>query len=416
LSTGRESLPGVAAAVRQALAARTNDQHLIDDLTQEALARLADTEHTLSPDGERAYAVVIARNLLASHYRGESVRGRHAHRLVDRAGSDDPAQLTIDKEETEALASALTHLDPAERDLLVRHVVTGADLATLAGEGNVSRGAIAMRLARARANLRLEFLLVFRRVELPTDRCRPVLLAMAVGDVRRQAQLDAAGHIEQCPVCAELVEPMTQHDRRIAGWLFVPLVEGARRAWRAIAGHPVRAASVALVAVGATGLVVAADRSPETADRPTIAEAPSSSEVMPTTTTTAATTTAAPAPAPVPPPPPSAVPTEPAAPETSPPATAPPCPAPAPLDEIDLTAALGCPFALTVVSVTGLSGADGFTAVTAGGVPVSVRLAGAPSLPIPLAPALQVSVVGTISSAPDPLVVDVAAGDVQLGG
>jgi RNA polymerase sigma factor (sigma-70 family) len=415
LSTGRESLPGVAAAVRQALAARTRDPHLIDDLTQEALARLADTEHTLSPDGERAYAVVIARNLLASHYRGESVRGRHAHRLVDRAGSDDPAQLTIDKEETEALASALTRLDPAERDLLVRHVVTGADLATLAGEGNVSRGAIAMRLARARANLRLEFLLVFRRVELPTDRCRPVLLAMAVGDARRQAQLDAAGHLEQCPVCAELVEPMTQHDRRIAGWLFVPLVEGVRRAWRAIAGHPVQAASAALVALAATGLVVAADRSPETADRPTTAVAPSTSEVMPTTSAVTSTT-AAPVPAPVPPPPSSAVATEPAAPETPPPATEPPCPAPAPLDEIDLAAASGCPFAVTVVSVTELSGADGFTAVTAGGVPVSVQLAGTPSLPVPLSPGLQVSVVGTISSAPDPLVVDVAAADVRLAG
>ena len=97
----------------------------------------------------------------------------------------------------------MTRLDPGERDLLLRHEVTGTDLATLAGEADVSRGAIAMRLARARANLRLEFLLVFRRLALPTPQCRPVLLALAAGDRRRQAQLDAVGHVETCPTCAD---------------------------------------------------------------------------------------------------------------------------------------------------------------------------------------------------------------------
>ena len=200
LSTRPDSLADVATVVRRTLAARTRDRHLIDDLTQETLTRLADAERTLSPDAERAYAVVVARNLLASHFRGQSVRGRHLHRLLDRDGSDDPAQLTVDKEETEALASALAQLDPAERELLLRHEVTGTDLATLAGEGNVSRGAIAMRLARGRANLRLEFLLTFRHVELPTDRCRPVLLAMAVAmsDARRSSTPKATSSAARC--------------------------------------------------------------------------------------------------------------------------------------------------------------------------------------------------------------------------
>ena len=145
-------------------------------------------------DELRAYAVVTARNLLDSHFRGQSVQRRHQHRLVEPDGATDPEQRTIDNEETAALASALTRLDPGERDLLVRHEVTGTDLATLADETNISRGAIAMRLARARANLRLEFLLVFRRLSLPTPQCRPVLLALAAGDRRREAQLDAVGH------------------------------------------------------------------------------------------------------------------------------------------------------------------------------------------------------------------------------
>jgi hypothetical protein len=40
-----------------------------------------------------------------------------------------------------------------------------------------------------------------RRVELPTARCQPVLLALSAGDRRRQLALDAGGHLMQCPTC-----------------------------------------------------------------------------------------------------------------------------------------------------------------------------------------------------------------------
>ena len=418
------------------MAARTRDRHLIDDLTQETLARLADREHRLSPDAQRAYAVVTARNLLSSHYRGQSVRGRHLHRLVDRDGADDPAQVTIDKEETDALTSALGQLDPVERDLLMRHEVTGTDLATLAGEDNVSRGAIAMRLARARANLRLEFLLAFRRVELPTERCRPVLLALAVGDARRQAQLDADDHVDQCPVCATLVAPLTERNRRIAGWLLIPLAEGLRRAWRTTRRYPAQAASAILIAAAASGIALA-QRSPDTPERPTAAiAAPSSSLAAdPSTTTTdlstidataatsaPSTTVAAPVPVasaiePAPPPtaPPAPVASAPPAPGTAA-TSASPCPPPAPLDEIDLTAALGCPFGVTVVTITEVS-SGGLSATTAASRPVAIELVGAQAVPMALAPGVRVSVVGVVSSGPgESLAVEVNAGDLRLAG
>ena len=257
-----EPLANVEAVVRRTLAARIRDRHLIEDLTQETLARLAGTEHRFSPDAERAYAVVTARNLLVSHFRRQSVRGRHLHRLLDNEGSDDPAQATLDREESDTMTSALGQLDPADRDLLMRHEVHGTDLATLAGEANVTSGAIAMRLARARANLRLEFLLAFRRMKLPTNLCRPVLLAVAVGDRRRQTQLDADEHVRSCSACAELVGPMTHRDRRIAGWLLIPVAEGLRRGWRALRSHPVPAASAALILAG-TGALLVAVRSPD---------------------------------------------------------------------------------------------------------------------------------------------------------
>jgi RNA polymerase sigma factor (sigma-70 family) len=427
LSARPDSLADIAAIVRRTLAARIRDPHLIDDLTQETLARLADSDRDLSPDAQRAYAVVVARNLLASHFRGQSVRVRHLHRLVDRGGADDPAQVTIDREETDALTSALTQLDPRERDLLLRHEVAGTDLATLAGEGNVSRGAIAMRLARARASLRLEFLLAFRRVELPTDRCRDVLLALAIGDRRRQVQLDADGHVERCPACAGLVAPMTQRNRRIAGWLLIPLADGVRRAWRAVRNHPAWAAVVLVATFAATGVVFAM-RSPD-ASRPTVgasappappsavnAPAPSPAATdppAPTTTPDAAPSPSAPA---VP-----AAPSETAPPPTEPPAPTEPvptCPPPAALDEIEAPDALQCPFSVSVVTVTEVPGGGGFSAVTAAGRPVSVQLVGAQgALPITLATGLRVSINGTVSSGPgERLAVQVAVGDLRLDG
>ena len=416
--------------VRRTLAARTRDQHLVEDLTQETLARLTGTEHRFSPDAQRAYAVVTA-DLLVSHFRRQSVRGRHLHRLLDDEGSDDPAQATLDKEESDAMTSALSQLDPAERALLMRHEVSGTDLATLAGEANVTSGAIAMRLARAWANLRLEFLLAFRRMKSPTNHCRPVLLAFAVGDRRRQAQLDADEHVRTCSACTQLVGPMTQRDRRIAGWLLIPVVEGLRRGWRALRSHPVHAASTALILAG-TGALFVAVRSPNDEAAPATVVAPAATATAPRAVPVASTTMAptpsaapssatpsvgrtptparasptAPAPEPTAPAParasPTAAapapapPTAPAPPETSP-ATEPPCPAPAPLDEMNLADALGCPFAETAVTVTAVSG-DGFQAVTTAQSPVSVDVSGGLGLPVALVPGLRLAITGTVTS------------------
>ena len=64
-----DSLADLASVVRGVLRARSRDQHLIEDLTQETLIRLATTEERLTPDAQRAYAIVTARNLLTSHAR-----------------------------------------------------------------------------------------------------------------------------------------------------------------------------------------------------------------------------------------------------------------------------------------------------------------------------------------------------------
>ena len=353
LQHSADSLAGLADVVRGVLVARTNDQHLIEDLTQETLARMLTAEHRLSIDEQRAYAIVTARNLLVSHARSQSVGRRHLHRLVDDTDPDGPERGTLEREETDALAAALEQLDPADRELLLRHESDDADLATLADEAQSTTGAVAMRLARARAVLRLEFLLAFRRVELPTKRCRPVLLALSTGDRRRQAQLDVAGHLGSCATCAELAEPVRERDRRIAGWLLLPFGDSIRRAWRRVWNGPIFPATVALLATVATVSLIGPepDRAASPAPRPAV-EAPTVTTVAGGITSTGITSTTLPvATATVTTAATTAVTTTTVtAGQATPTSTTAPCVLPAGIEPLDPAAALICPVATTVVA------------------------------------------------------------------
>lgn len=333
--------------VRRVLAARTRDHHLIEDLTQETLIRLASSEQRLAPDAQRAYAIVTARNLLTSHARRQSVRRRHLHRLVEDTGLEGPEQRTLQREETDALAAALERIEPEDRDLLLRHESEGVDLATLADRAHVSSGAIAMRLTRARAALRLEFVLAFRRVDLPTEHCRPVLLALATGDRRRQAALGVAAHLDSCPTCAALVKPLTERDRRTAGWLIVPIVETLRRAWRRLRERPM----YAMVAVVLASVTLLRQEPPQALPPPStaVADPPATTTVgvppptiAPTPAITIAstpTTIAAAVPAT----------TVPVGGQTTTVTTA-PCILPTVVDQLDPATDLVCPIANTIVA------------------------------------------------------------------
>jgi anti-sigma regulatory factor (Ser/Thr protein kinase) len=59
----------------------------------------------------------------------------------------------------------------------------------------------------------VEYLLALEHAEPPTERCRPVLLALSGGDRRRQREVDAARHLLECPLCARLSEPLMERAR-----------------------------------------------------------------------------------------------------------------------------------------------------------------------------------------------------------
>ena len=159
-------------------------------------------------------------------------------------------------EQSQALSSALDGLDPAERAALVSHS-EGVSTVELAERDSTTPGAVAARLARSRARLRVDYVLALRNVQLPTKLCRPVLLAVSASDIRRQRVLDTAGHLAGCPACVELIPPLAQRRSFLAGVAAAPLVllgaAGGRIA--RVSRHPAAQASAA---VGVAGVIVAA--------------------------------------------------------------------------------------------------------------------------------------------------------------
>jgi RNA polymerase sigma factor (sigma-70 family) len=216
----------LAPLLRRVIAARVRDGHVVEDLVQEALTRVMAARQRLEPRTLAPYAVVTARNLAASLVARENRSKRHAHLLIDLRQPALPEEEALRREESEAITAALGKLPQQERETLIAHEVEGQNTSALAASRKSTPGAVAAQLSRARARLRVEYLLALEQAEPPpTARCRPVLLALSAGDRRRQRDLDAGGHLLGCAWCARLSEPLL--DRRkvaaVAGEVRIPI-------------------------------------------------------------------------------------------------------------------------------------------------------------------------------------------------
>jgi RNA polymerase sigma factor (sigma-70 family) len=203
----------VTPLIRRVIAARVRDRHLVDDLVQEALTRVMSARERLEPDALAPYAVVTARNLVASLAVTERRSQRHAHRLIDLRRPELPEEEVLRREQMRAVTTALANLPAREREALVAHEVEGRRTSWLAAARQSTPGAVATQLSRARARLRVEYLLALEQSEPPTPRCRPVLLALSAGDRRRQRELDAGGHLLGCRFCANLSNQLLDRGR-----------------------------------------------------------------------------------------------------------------------------------------------------------------------------------------------------------
>ena len=196
--------------VRRIVAARVADRTTADDLVQETLVRVLAAASRIEPGMLEPYAIVTARNVVASQWRDQDRHRRNQHRIVDLQVADSPDEDLLAREEQTAVARALTRLSDRERETLLAHEVSGRDTRSLAAEAGSTAGAVAAQLNRTRARLRVEYLLARDGIEPPTERCRAVLLAVSGGDRRRQREVDAGRHLLECEVCARLSEPLVE--------------------------------------------------------------------------------------------------------------------------------------------------------------------------------------------------------------
>ena len=78
-------LEELADVVRRVVRARLGSVDEVDDLVQETLARVLGARARLDADALAPYAIVTARNLVASHWRRSATNRRNVHRLFDPA-------------------------------------------------------------------------------------------------------------------------------------------------------------------------------------------------------------------------------------------------------------------------------------------------------------------------------------------
>jgi serine/threonine-protein kinase RsbT len=200
--------------VRRVVYARVANRSVADDVVQETLTKVLGAVHRVEPGMLESYAIVTARNLVASMWKEQDRHRRNKHRVVDLLPVEQPGEDLLRREEGDAVSSALSRLSERDRQTLLAHEVSGQDMQSLGTELGLSAGAVAAQLNRTRARLRVEYLLALQDAEPPTGRCRPVLFALSVGDRRRQREVDAARHLLECDFCAELSLPLLQRGQR----------------------------------------------------------------------------------------------------------------------------------------------------------------------------------------------------------
>lgn len=228
--------------VRRIVAARIADRASADDLVQETLVRVLAAVDRVEPGMLEPYAIVTARNVIASKWKQQDRHRRNEHRVVDLRPVEAPDEGLLAHEEQTAVARALAHLSEAERRILLAHEVSGQDTRSLAEELGSSAGAVAAQLNRARARLRVEYLLALERTEPPSERCLPVLLALSGGDRRRQREVDAGRHLLECELCARLSAPLLERGQQRDDRVSIPIradgdVVLARQGVRELAGR-----------------------------------------------------------------------------------------------------------------------------------------------------------------------------------
>jgi len=208
-----EGLEAVWQIVGRIIRARVPDPTAADDLVQETLVKVLAKAHRIAPGMLEPYAIVTARNVVRSFWLERDRHRRNQHRVLDATSVEAPDEQLLKNVDAQAISEALTRLSERERVALLAHEISGQDTKSIGADLGLTAGAVAAQLNRSRARLRVEYLLALHHVDPPTDRCRPVLLALSSADRRRQNEVGAARHLLECESCATLSGPLMERGR-----------------------------------------------------------------------------------------------------------------------------------------------------------------------------------------------------------
>ena len=238
----QEHVAALMPMVRRIVVARVGHHPSADDLVQEVLVRVLAALPRIEDGMLEPYAIVTARNVVASMWRDNDRQKRNLHRVVDLHPPERPDEQLVASEEQAAIAHALSQLTVRERETLLAHEVAGDDTRALASRAGSTAGAVAAQLNRTRARLRVEYLLALEQSEPPSEVCRPVLLALSSGDRRRQQAVDAGRHVLECDLCGRLSVPLLARGHQRQDTVQIPVstdsdVVAARRAARELAAR-----------------------------------------------------------------------------------------------------------------------------------------------------------------------------------
>lgn len=278
VADGREDLEDtdverIERIVRRVVRARMRDQASGDDLVQETMARVLERLGTAEVRDVDQYAATVAVNLVRRRWADDARERAVLPEVIDLRDSVTPDDAAVDADVAAALRGALAELEPDKREALVAHEVAGVPTAELAAEGSTP-GAVAASLARTRARLRVSFLLRYRRIELPSTSCRPVLESISAHDARRQERLAATGHLEACPTCRDLAPLLRE---RGVAWLGLsPALASLVRRREVQVGAAALAVAVAVAAVAVVRTDDADRRPPPVAAGAELPAAPTS--------------------------------------------------------------------------------------------------------------------------------------------
>ncbi len=203
--------------------------------------RVLAAQARIEPGMLEPYAIVTARNVIATMWRDADRRDRNLHKVVDLRAPEAPEEPLLAEEEQAAIALALDRLGERERQTLLAHEVAGQDTGTPCRPDRVD---LRCRGSAAEPDPRPDAGGVPARSGADRTADRPVsagAVGPVQGDRRRQREVDAAGHVLTCDLCARLSEPLTARGQSRDDVVRIPInrdadIVSARQAARELAG------------------------------------------------------------------------------------------------------------------------------------------------------------------------------------